>query len=179
MPEYQGIFGEAYILDWRAKTSAWKISANLRVYCDCATAPFVGPLNPDHPDVIDGSCPDCNKLWCMRCGDPLGFDWGISVHAGATYCKDTWAIEEAARQQHYQGLQGRDHQLCPRCKVYTEVRDEESHAECGACHAAFCFTCGLYQEGEKIPLWLAQNHCGCSGAESSVDSQEQAEETPR
>jgi hypothetical protein len=101
--EYHGLFDENYTIDWRAKTAAWKTSAELRLFCDCAVAPFVGELQPDHQPAIDDSCPACSKLWCMRCGDPtspsapsLG---PVSNHTGPTDCKDTWAIKEAARQE--------------------------------------------------------------------------------
>jgi hypothetical protein len=186
MPEYDGIFGETYILGWRMYTSVWEVPSEFRLYCDCNRGSFVGELEPDNPEPYDYSCPGCCKFWCLRCGDPAPEALGdFCVHSDTTittYCKNLWDTKEAARQQLYQGLQGRDYQLCLRCNVYTEERDEELRTTCAACDTGFCFSCGLMQEDQEdqeIPEWVEKGHCECSGAEGSVDSQEPAEETTR
>jgi hypothetical protein len=93
-------FDETYRFDWGARISQWKTSAELRLCCNCTKASFVEDLQPDHQKSIGDSCPACSKLWCMRCGDPIGPSapslGPVSNHTGPTYCKNTWAIEEAA-----------------------------------------------------------------------------------
>jgi hypothetical protein len=176
MSEYQDMFNDAYILTWRAETSAWSIPAELRRYCNCNAAHFVGKLNPigglkpDDEVANYRSCSACSKLWCMRCGDPVGPsglpDLPVSNHTGPTYCRDTWAIREAAREKLCQALKGLDHQLCPRCDAPTKARDEELRSECAACNLPFCFACGLSQ-------------CEYPEAESSDSGEEPAGETAR
>jgi hypothetical protein len=177
MAEYHSIFDEAYMRDWHTKTSQWirNISAELRLCCDCPSAPFVGELRPigelKRDDEISdySSCTACSKRWCMRCGIPVGPSYGnASNHSGPTFCKDTWAFKEAAREERDQGLLGLNHQFYPRCDAYTKARDEELHSECALCNTSFCFTCGL-------------KNCECPGAESSGSgsgsSEEPAEES--
>jgi hypothetical protein len=98
--DLHGSFDESYTVDWRAKISQWKISAELHLCCKVS---FVEELQPDHQEAIDDSCPACSKLWCMRCGDHIGPSapslGAVSNHTGPAYCKNTWAIEEAASRK--------------------------------------------------------------------------------
>jgi hypothetical protein len=100
MEEYQGVFNDAYIL--RGELCV-EVPAEFRLCCNCTAASFVGELQPDHQEAIDNSCTACSKLWCMRRGDLIGPSapslGPVSHHSNLTYCKDTGAIKEAARQK--------------------------------------------------------------------------------
>ena len=154
MGQYKNLFDEDYIRDWSYKTNEWTTPVEKRVKCDCDAGDFIiGMVEEDPDEAFFLSCNECEKKWCMYCGDQKDPPFGTphnapSIHSTAANpnaCKNTRAAKAQQRQAEVAGLtKGKDYQICPMCNRYCE---ESLDTRCEGCYAGFCFVCGLKQPG--------------------------------
>jgi hypothetical protein len=164
MDQYQDLFTDVYITDWRHKVIDWETPVDQRVYCGCDSEPFISQLYTDGL-TINQSCDECGKRWCLKCGDPERAPYSTpSVHSTAANpdgCKNNLVAKTQQRQAQVAGLRhGDGYQVCLVCNRITKNDIDPARVQCDGCATVFCFTCGLKHPRQD---WVPGQACTWRG----------------